>query len=81
MMVPIMKWKTKPKPEPKHGDTRKRTIFAISPVVTKWEETEYTVWLETYGVDEMYFEYPNHPNLNHWGIVDRFPLFYEGEKP
>jgi hypothetical protein len=74
-----MKWKTKP--DPQHGETRTRTIFAIFPVVTKWKDTEYTVWLETFAVNEMYFEYPNHPHLNQWEIIDRFPLFYEGEKP
>ena len=73
-----MKWKTKP--EPKHGNTRKRTIFAFLPVETKWEGVEYTVWLETYGVEEVYYEY-YYPELNSWKIVDKFPLFYEGEKP
>ena len=74
-----MKWKTKP--DPKHGDKRYREVFAFLPVETKWEGVKYTVWLESYGVDEMYFKYPNHPHLNEWQIIDRFPLFYEGEKP
>jgi hypothetical protein len=68
-----MKWKTKP--DPKHGDTRTREIFAIFPVTTEWEGTEYTVWLETFGVKEMYFEYkPCDAHLNAWMIIERFPL-------
>jgi hypothetical protein len=74
-----MKWKTKP--APKHGDTRKRKIFAIFPVTAEWGGVEYTVWLETFQVKEMYFEYPNDPHLDGWTIVDRYPLFGEHESP
>lgn len=73
-----MKWKTKP--EPKHGDIRTREIFAIFPVVTKWEDDEYTVWLETFGVKERYCVFVGRPELNKWKIIERFPLFGPHEK-
>ena len=74
-----MKWKTKP--EPQHGDIRYSKIFAIFPVVTKFEGVKYTVWLETFVVKEKYFKFSDRPELNNWKILERIPLFYEGEKP
>jgi hypothetical protein len=74
-----MKWKTKP--EPQHGDIRYSKIFAIFPVVTKFEGVKYTVWLETFQVKEKYFKFSDRPELNNWKILERMPLFGEGEKP
>jgi hypothetical protein len=74
-----VKWKTKP--EPQNGDIRHRDIFAIFPVVTKFEGVEYTVWLETFRVREKYHVFTDRPELNHWRILERMPLFGEHEVP
>jgi hypothetical protein len=75
-----MKWKAKP--NPKHGDTRKRRIFAFFPVITEWGGVKYTVWLETFQVKEMYYEYaPCRSEFNGWKIIERMPLFGEHEAP
>ena len=68
-----MKWRTNP--EPKHGDTRKRTIFAVFPVTTRWQNEEITVWLENFQVKEQYFEYPDEPHRDAWQITERYPIF------
>lgn len=61
-----MRWKTV-KPVPKHGDQRKRRVFAWLPT----EVEDHTVWLEQYQVTEQYHE----DRLNYWREVSRELLY------
>ena len=72
-----MKWKTVRK-EPKEGDIRVKTKFALFPIEVN---NGYTVWLETYDSVQ---EYRYGPRANHhigtvmrcdWDEIDRIPLF------
>lgn len=77
-----MKW-TIPK-APQEGDIRKRRPFAWFPVHTKFEDTTYKVWLETYQVTECYVksasmdDFYQHGHY-YWMEIRKEPLFGEYE--
>ena len=63
-----MKWKYA---EPKSGDKRTRRVFA-------WRKTkigEYIVWLETYEIDEIFFQ-PAGGNPGWWSEKAKRTLVY-----
>ena len=66
-----MKWKTV-KPVPKHGEVRTRHKFAWWPT----DVEEYTVWLETYQVNEIWIEYDKRHDIpGGWDVVSKHLLY------
>ena len=72
-----MKWKLPP--EPKIGDRKTSRIFALIPIwMTTLEGDDYCVWLEDFQIVEELVPHEN--GSTEWIIVERQPLFDEGEK-
>jgi hypothetical protein len=64
-----MKWKSS---EPKDGDKRTRRVFA-------WRKTkigDYIVWLETYEIDEIFYEHIS-TTPGFWSEIKKRTLEYD----
>ena len=62
-----MKWKTSHKNI--HGDKTTRKYFALFPTEL---DDGYTVWLESYFSEEVWYEYQNDTTMSHWKSVRTF---------
>lgn len=56
-----MKWKTPDKI--RHGDKQIRKYFAFTPTEL---DDGYTVWLESYTVEEIWYEVETDSAMSHW---------------
>lgn len=65
-----MRWKTRPIPSPKTGDTRIKYKMAWKPTKVQ----EHTVWLEFFGIEERFFQPPG--ELGVWSEITRWLATY-----
>lgn len=66
-----MRWKRKIDKQPEGGDRRSRRVFAWKPVPIG----DTIVWLETYLIEEVYFQ-PAGGNPGWWSEISRHTLDY-----